>query len=307
MSQIRTPEIDKLYQDVLSYRSTNQFKELLDFIKRFRHIAPYNAMLVHTQKPGSQFVTSAREWKYKYGRDIKPGARPLVILQPFGPVAFVYEYNDTVGKPLPDSVMAPFKSETKIDEAQLDRLINNLMAEGVGVYFNNYGTNSAGRIEYHDEEDTLEMSIPGGVCHLISHHTIITNSNLSPAEKYATILHELGHLYCGHIYHDHKVEKWLPERFRLGLTMKQKEFEAETVCWLVCERLGISNPSAAYLSGYLENNKEIPDISIDAILKAAGTIEIFTKPETKERRKELIIDVVKKGQSDGQYRTSVSR
>lgn len=293
MTQIRTPEIDKLYQDVLSYRNTDQFKELLNFIKKFRHIAPYNAMLIHTQKPGSQFVTSAREWKYKYGREIKPGARPLVILQPFGPVAFVYEYNDTTGNPLPDSVVAPFKSETEISEAELVRLINNIMAEGVGVYFNNYGTNAAGRIEYHDEEDTLKMIIPGGVCHLKSHHTIIVNNNLSVAEKYATILHELGHLYCGHLFHDHKVEKWLPERFHLGLTKEQLEFEAETVCWLVCERLGIMNPSAEYLSGYLGNNKEIPGVSIDVILKAAGTIETFTKEETKERRKELVIDTIK--------------
>ena len=47
MSQIRAAEIDKLYQDVLSYRSADHFYELLKFIKRFRHIAPYNAMLVH--------------------------------------------------------------------------------------------------------------------------------------------------------------------------------------------------------------------------------------------------------------------
>ena len=293
MSEIRTPEIDKLYKDVLSYRSTDQFKALLEFIKKFRHIAPYNAMLVHIQKPGSQFVTSAREWKYKYDRYIKPGARPLVILQPFGPVAFVYEYNDTVGKPLPDSIIAPFKSETMIDESKLDKLINNLKAEGVGVYFNDHGTNSAGWIEYHDEENSLEMLIPNGICHLKSHHSIIINNNLSPAEKYVTILHELGHLYCGHLYHDHKTEKWLPERFLLGLSPEQKEFEAETVCWLICERLGICNPSAEYLSGYLLANEKIPDVSIDAILKAAGAIETFTKLKTKELRKELVIDVVK--------------
>lgn len=44
--------------------------------------------------------------------------------------------------------------------------------------------------------------------------------------------------------------------------------------WLLCERCGFDNPSAEYLSGYLDNNRTIPnDISIDAILKAAGRIE----------------------------------
>lgn len=295
MAQNRTPEIDKLYQDVVSYRETAQFKALLDFIKKFRHIAPYNAMLIYIQKPGSTFVTSAREWERKYERYVKPGARPLVILQPFGPVSFVYEYNDTKGKSLPDSVIAPFKSQTEISPAMLERLINNIKAEGVGTYFNNYGTNSAGQMEWHSEEDILEMKISVGLCHLKSFHAIVANDNLSNAEKYATIIHELGHLYCGHVYHDHKIEKWLPERFNIGHTNQQVEFEAETVCWLVCERLGIQNPSAEYLSGYLKENGEIPDVSIDAILKAAGIIESFTVG-TKDRRKDLIIETIKNGQ-----------
>lgn len=71
--------------------------ELLEFVKKFPHIAPYNAMLVHVQKPGSQYVCSASEWRNGYHRDIKPGARPLVILRPFGPVSFVFELLDTDG------------------------------------------------------------------------------------------------------------------------------------------------------------------------------------------------------------------
>ena len=288
MAQNRTPEIDQLYEDVLSYRSTEQFAELITFVSRFRHMAPYNAMLVHIQKPGSQFVTSAHEWQHVYGRKIKPGARPLVILKPFGPVSFVYEYNDTEGKPLPDSVIAPFKSETQISVPMLSHLVNNIKADGIGTYFQNHGTSSAGWITYHEDEKILEMRIPGGTRRMRSYHSIVVNANLSEAEKYATILHELGHLYCGHLYHDPQKEKWLPTRW--GLSQCQCEFEAETVCWILCERLGIKNPSAAYLSGYLNDNDEIPAVSIDAIMKAVGTIEAFTKPGVRDRRKELTIE-----------------
>ena len=46
------------------------------------------------------------------------------------------------------------------------------------------------------------------------------------------------------------------------------------MCWLLCERCGINNPSVRYLNGYLDNNNDIPDgISIDTILKACGKIE----------------------------------
>ncbi len=53
------------------------------------------------------------------------------------------------------------------------------------------------------------------------------------------MLHELGHFYCGHL-NDGK-DKWLPTRPYLDVD--QIEFEAETVCWIVCERLGIESPS----------------------------------------------------------------
>lgn len=38
------PELDKLFTEVGTYKKSNEFKELLEFIKEFPHIAPYNAM-----------------------------------------------------------------------------------------------------------------------------------------------------------------------------------------------------------------------------------------------------------------------
>ncbi|NLB78859.1 MAG: hypothetical protein GX796_08470 [Clostridiaceae bacterium] len=70
------PELDKLFNEVGTYRRSEQFKELLDFVKRFPHIAPYNAMLIHIQKPGSQYVASVTEWERRFKRTINPGATP---------------------------------------------------------------------------------------------------------------------------------------------------------------------------------------------------------------------------------------
>ena len=286
MSEHRIAEIDRLYQNVRSYQSTKEFGELLQFIKRFRHIAPFNAMLLHVQKPGSQFVTSAEDWWNQFGRTVKPGARPLIILQPFGPVAFVYEYNDTIGPPLPDYVVEPFQTNLVISSNQLRSLINNIKADGIGLYRHNYGTNIAGQIQWHSETEILTTA--DGKYDVKSHFTIAYNENLTDTEVYTTILHELGHLYCGHLCHNPKEEEWLPNRFNIGLTQEQMEFEAETVSWLVCERLGIENPSAQYLSGYLDANDQIPAVSIDTILKATNTIESLVK-QYKPPRKELIL------------------
>lgn len=45
------------------------------------------------------------------------------------------------------------------------------------------------------------------------------------------------------------------------------------MCYLVCERAGLNNPSSEYLAGYLRENERIPAISLDRVMKAAGLIE----------------------------------
>lgn len=46
-------ELDKLFTEIRAYRKSEELKKLYKFIKKFPQIAPYNAMLIHIQKPGS--------------------------------------------------------------------------------------------------------------------------------------------------------------------------------------------------------------------------------------------------------------
>lgn len=278
----RTPEIDKLYDDVLAYRSTAVFKDLLQFIRKFRDMAPYNAMLVQMQKPGSTYVASVSDWQYRFGRIPKLGARPLIILRPFGPVAFVYELEDTEGRPVPDEILNPFTQSRAIGEHDLSRLIMNLRTEGIRLAQQNYGSNLGGFITSDVEETVVKIADDKSAKSIFA---IVLNGNHTITSKYITILHELGHLFCGHLYKTNA--KWLPQRY--GLSHEKVEFEAETVNWLVCERLGIENNSARYLSGYLEQNEVIPEVSVDKILKAVGIIESLIHDYNRSVRKELLV------------------
>ena len=71
-----TPELDKLFEEVGTYRSTKDYRELLSFVRKFRHYAPYNAMLLHIQKPGSTYVASASDWQ---NRTHKAGLRHALM------------------------------------------------------------------------------------------------------------------------------------------------------------------------------------------------------------------------------------
>lgn len=278
------PELDKLFMEVGTYRKSDELRNLYEFVKKFPHMAPYNAMLIHIQKPGSQYVASAAEWAWKFKRTIKPGATPLIILRPFGPVAFVFELGDTEGKePFPDELINPFKVEGKISENAFDNLINNIKCDGISYNEADHSTSSAGFIQIANSTNEQIITRNKKKMWVKILYNMVVNKNHSKETKFATILHELGHAYCGHLGTPH--EKWWADR--RFLDKNKREFEAESVCWLVCQRMGIKNPSAKYLSGYLDSYNEIPRVSIDTVLKAVGNIENMMK-RSKEPRKEII-------------------
>src|SRR6266568_6127195 len=92
--------LDQLLIDSKLYSQSKDYKDLLDFVVRLRNFAPFNAMLLQVQKPGLRYAASAHDWRERFGRKPKEGARPLLILWPFAPVALVYDVMDTEGKDL---------------------------------------------------------------------------------------------------------------------------------------------------------------------------------------------------------------
>lgn len=150
-SPFRIREIDELYNNVKKFRSTKYSLELLEFIGKFPFVSPYNAMLVFMQKPGSKFVTTAKIWKERFGRIPKSDARPLIILQTFGPVSFVFELNDTEGDDVPDEILNPFKTDDNLSSEKFRNLKKCLGKEVIGYSEQNYGTNFAGQIIRRDK------------------------------------------------------------------------------------------------------------------------------------------------------------
>lgn len=288
-SPFRIEEIDELYNNVQKFRSTKFTSKLFDFIAEFPKIAPYNAMLIYMQKPGSSYVATAKEWKEKFGRSPKSTANPLVILKAFGPIEFVFESNDTEGEPLPQEITNPFRNEGEISVKDYETFLKNIIKEGIVVRTQNYGTDMAGKIQRLQRSSSIIIAQKKKSIEVSHYFDIVVNESMNRTEEAATIFHELGHYFCGHFQMSDKI-KHIPKRIFESLTDQVREFEAETVCWLVCKRLGIVNPSEKYLKDYLGNNDEVPEgISFDAILKACGKIESMLLG-TYKTPKELILN-----------------
>ncbi len=269
--------LDELFQHAMQFRSSKEYHALLEFVAGFRRYSPFNAMLVYIQLPGARFVAPAHRWIREFGRRPKPGARPLVILQPMGPVMFVFDVSDTEGAAMPREVERPFVVAGEEEHGKLSRTIENAERDGVAFHTAKLGSQQGGSIRVA-EGDGRVVRFRGTAVRVRYH--LECASGASRESQYATVVHELAHLYCGHLGTPNP--QWWPDR--RGLDKSVVELEAESVAYLVCARAGISTPSAEYLSGYVSREPMTPSISLDCVMKAAGLIESMGIERLKPRK-----------------------
>ncbi len=285
--------LDELFNLARKYRSSKSYRQLINFVIRFHFYSPYNAMLIHIQMPGATFVAPAHRWVQQYGRIVKPNAHPLVILRPMGPVMFVFDIADTEpgpnAKPLPPEVVKPFEVRSGRLTNQLELTIENAKRDGVQILLQKHGSQSAGSIcKKNGKSLPSPLFFRTGTdkegkpiyATILVRYSLILNENLSKEAQYATMIHELAHLYCGHLGTPNK--NWWPDR--RGLSKEVCEFEAESTSYLICRRLGIDSPSDEYLASYLSRHEDVPSISLECIMKAAGLIEKMGQIRLKLRK-----------------------
>jgi hypothetical protein len=273
--------LDELFTLARKFRTGEEYFKLMNFVTKFRFYSPYNAMLIYAQRPGARYVAPANRWMAKYRRGDIAAAIPIVILRPRGPVMFVFDVSDTEplegAKSLPEEVENPFEVRGGSIGSELKTTVENALRDGISVSDRREGAQSAGFIRSAQKGLTVNAVTrrrpSKEYVQLPRLYELLLNSSLSDEAKYATLTHELGHLYCGHL--GTPSEKWWPNRQKLGHIVE--EFEAESVCYLVCGRLGIDNPSDKYLADFMKDGSDVPNISLEIVTKAAGLIERMGK------------------------------
>lgn len=303
--------ITRLFRDVKRYRNSTEFRKKLEFYASFPYLGVYNAALVEQQRPGARLVLTVKKWKELYNRKIKPNARPVIILLPFYPVEFLFDISDT----------RPIDNKRKVeDNALIEHLINSHRASctyDVSFYLKNLkenlpkfginlkkyivGSEINSEIRSVNRENTEELSIGISKGYGVVHHnyfTISVNMYASEVDELALIIHELGHLFCQHIRCP-----WWDKRF---FTKEVKEYEAETVSYLVCERLDIRTSAIDYLANYADTHSEIPQIDINCVFEAVDLIEkmvtskmevtkcvMYKKDQTFKEKVDVVLEQIK--------------
>lgn len=269
MQEVEKNLLANLINDSKLYFKTDEYFELLQFVGRLRGFAPFNAFLLHLQKPGLRFAASQFDWYKRFARTLKEGARPLIILWPFGPIALVYDLDDTEGDILPDTVLNAFRASGATHNGNMMSYAPLLKKNGIELIFIEYGDACAGQISLVKEGPGLTIERISKESGVKSFYKVRINSKHGANVQFVTLIHELAHLYLGHL--GRAKDRKIPNRLHLDGAMR--ELEAESVAYLVCARNGVISRSESYLADYVGRNVTIEDLDIYVIFKAAGQIE----------------------------------
>lgn len=279
--------IDALLSTAGHYRSPQAYRELIRFVGKLPRYKPFNRMLVHLQDPGARYVATAARWESEFRRRVRAGARPLIVMQPRGPVLVVFDVRDTEpldsdAPPLPVEATDPLAIRLAVGPVDLARrwhhLEHNAIRDGVRITLADHGGHSGGflttvvapgvvvsrprRLGATQAEDGWEV--------FPLRYELVVNRNLSDKDRYATLVHELAHLYCGHLGSP-DTDQW-PDRPRL--THAADEVEAESVVHMILARIDPGVAMGDYIQGHLDEQGQVPpQVSLNAMMKAAGLIE----------------------------------
>lgn len=248
------------------------------FADRMKGFGPFNVQMIYAQRPGAGRVATRREWASQ-GRTVRPGAIPIIVLRPMGPIGYVFEELDTDPPVERDPMSDVFAASGTFVPDRLKDMIAALAKPtsrhlSVKVQLRPTGANLAGWIagrplaqeaiplvKKDDKRSTWHVSI---------------NERLTPAEQFVTLLHELGHLFCGHLgpFTDNNLsvdEFGWPDRS--DLPHAAKEIEAELVAWWLANREGLTTGSPHYLRPYLERaGAAVAEVDLERVTRAVARI-----------------------------------
>lgn len=266
-----------LFNYILRNGNFNDFINFAKFAAAKQNLSIFNAALVYCQRSGAIWVETEYGWN-KNGRFLKPNALPIVILKPFGPVEFVYEYGETDGNP----EYPPIRLYTQPKIADLEQVDFSKLTYALNNHLIYYGEQPLGRRLYgnvtkSDEPYFIEFYNPNTKKFEVvrTPFGMVINSIMPTSVKFTTVIHELAHLCCGHLTSDAKLKEdqktKLIKYARTFVAERDKEAEAEAVCELVCLKLGVEYDKKEYLKNYFASG-EVPRINMNVVISAADII-----------------------------------
>ena len=266
-----TSAIDEMFAAGLKYRICGTYREMLAFISRFPQYSAFNGCLMYIQKPGATHVTTAGAWSRRFGRKPGPDAQPLMILAPMAPVLFLFDMADTVGADVDRAMLKAPAVRGRLLKDVYDKTLENCAVHGITIGKGAPSDPHIGQVvtlTYNTRKLYRAFEPDPGAS-----YPIVLDDSRSPENRYDTLVHGLGHIFAGHLGIDEKA--WWQDR--QGVDQTVADLEAESIAFLVLSRKGLPDRSNKYLSGFGENDRVLPALSLNAVFHATQYVEDMGK------------------------------
>lgn len=270
--QIAKDKIEQLAAE-LERGESETLKAYLAAMAKLPRYSVHNMMLILAQRPDAQRCAGLRTWN-RLGRYVRKGEHGIAILAPCVRRRKRDNAAEEQGNhPLagddtdPDEFVVGFRGAYCFDVNQTDGapVSEPACVNGdPGIYFDRLAQAIA------DRGIQLTYSSAIGAAHGVStRDRIILRPDLTPAERFSTAVHELGHVLLEH----HKPND-------PAATATLHETEAEAVAYVVCQAIGLGTNSAS--SDYLltwGGNPETLAASLERIQRVASEIITALGPD----------------------------
>ena len=273
---------DQLEAGIQALFESDRFKQYLKTLSKFHDYSLNNTILISMQKPDATLVAGYSAWQRQFGRQVQKGESGIRILAPtpYKKKMQVDKTDPITGEPIMKAdgtreketrevLMPAFKVVNVFDVSQTD----GKPLPTIGV---NELTGDVAQYEMFFEALKKSCPVPmnfeqitggaKGYFHTVENRIAI-QEDMSQVQTIKTAIHEMTHQKLHSIDPNRK-----PDTSEPRLTRNQKELEAESVAFTVCQYYGIDTAdySFAYVASW-SHGKETSELkaSLDRIRQAA--------------------------------------
>ena len=278
-----TAKLEKGVKDVFT---TDGYKAYLSFCSKLPRYSVNNQILIMMQKPDATMCQSFENWK-SAGRNVKKGEKGIRIIAPAPyKTEREIERTDKDGNVIMGKNGEPIKDKAEITINAFKPVSTFDVSQTEGADIPDIGVKelTSGVSGYEMLLAAIKESVPVPVTfekiktdakgfYSVDENKIVIKEGMSEAQTVKTLLHEASH----QALHSKEAMKEGGNKSK-----NQKETEAESVAFVVCEHYGID--TSDYSFGYVASwskDKDVPELkaSLDTIRKTAS--ELITRIDEK--------------------------
>lgn len=258
-------ELTELLQTGLEeYATSEKYRDLLRVMSLFHNYSVNNCLLIALQCPHASYVAGYTSWRNNFHRQVKKGEKAIRIISPVK-----YKKKNEEDE---EEERIGFKSASVFDISSTVQ-IDSMEPVTIGV------EDLQGHVEnYKDFLDAFQSVSPVPVDFRLfdgdargyysdTEKIIVVQDGMTERQSVKTLIHEIAHAM---LHTKEQLQECKKDR-------KQKELEAESVAYIVCEHYGFDSEdySFPYIVGWVGTGfQDILKESMTVIQKTADQIII---------------------------------